>query len=207
MTLRSNLTRGRTYHLLDDHTPRRQAHVDVRSLTQRLQSHAFHEAGHAVLGMLAGLTCEHVKLHRVEQDGFTGWSGVTRWAPSTGRPLDLAVALGAAGEVAALRQLEESGQLNAATARAVQSDHDKQAVISLLAAAGHPVSDSASAARGSFTWEDVRKQARDDVLREWPCITAVALALLADPDFTLSGDQAAQAAGMENPVQRNEPGL
>ncbi|MFJ3883048.1 hypothetical protein ACIPW5_37080 [Streptomyces sp. NPDC090077] len=181
---------------LDEHTPYRHARYQSTPLPLIQRGLAFHEAGHTVLGQLAGFTCELVRVHPITRDGFTGWTGATTWARSFGTYLDVAVVCGAAGQAADLHQLAEAGRLTSETARLCTAEHDKQMALSILAAAGVQVTETGPAPDGGLAWDDVMATARQRVEREWDRITAVAEALLAAPGFTLTGTQAAQIAGI-----------
>ncbi|AXE27903.1 hypothetical protein C0216_30830 (plasmid) [Streptomyces globosus] len=103
---------------------------------------------------------------------------------------------GAAGQAAELHQLAESGRLTPETARLCAADHDKQMALNILTDAGVPVTETGPALDGGLAWDYVMATAQQRVVREWERITAVAEALLAAPDFTLTGTQAAQIAGI-----------
>ncbi|MET9466587.1 hypothetical protein ABZY44_17620 [Streptomyces sp. NPDC006544] len=179
---------------LDQHTPYRNARNQSTPLPLIQRGLAFHEAGHTVLGQLAGFTCERVRVHTVTRDGVTGWTGATTWAQSFGTYLDVAVVCGAAGQAADLHQLAQAGRLTPETASLCTADHDKEMALSILTAAGVPVSETGPAPDGGLAWDQVMATAQQRVDREWDRITAVAEALLAAPDFTLTGVQAAQIA-------------
>lgn len=68
--------------------------------------------------------------------------------------------------------------------------------LSVLTAAGVRVSESSPAPDGGLAWDHVMATAQERVDREWDRITAAAEALLVAPDFTLTGTQAAQIAGI-----------
>ncbi|MFC9816031.1 hypothetical protein ACFVJM_28670 [Streptomyces virginiae] len=181
---------------LDGHTPYRHARYQFTPLPLIQHGLAHHEAGHVVLGQLVGFTCERVRIHMITRDGVTGWTGATTWDRSFGTYLDVAVVCGAAGQAADLYQLSESGRLTPETASLTVADHDKEMALSILSAEGVPVSESGPAPDGGLAWDDVMATAQQRVAREWGRITAVAEALLAAPDFTLTGTQAAQIAGI-----------
>ncbi|MEU3774232.1 hypothetical protein AB0F11_13690 [Streptomyces sp. NPDC032472] len=181
---------------LDHHTPYRHARYEFTPLPLIQRGLAFHEAGHTVLGQLVGFTCERVRVRTITRDGVTGWTGATTWARSFGTYLDVAVVCGAAGQAADLHQLAEAGRLTPETARLCEADHDKQMALSILAAEGIQVSDTNPAPDSGLAWDHVMATAQHIVDREWDRITAVAEALLAAPDFTLTGTQAAQIAGI-----------
>ncbi|MFE9636755.1 hypothetical protein [Streptomyces sp. NPDC006463] len=181
---------------LDKHTPHRHVRYQFTPLPLIQRGLAYHEAGHVVLGQLVGFTCERVRIHTITRDGVTGWTGVTTWARSFGTYLDVAVVCGASGQAADLHQLTESGRLTPETARLTAADHDKEMALSILAAEGVQVSEIGPAPDGGLAWDHVMATAQQRVDREWNRITAVAEALLAAPDFTLTGTQAAQIAAI-----------
>ncbi|MFF3015510.1 hypothetical protein [Streptomyces sp. NPDC057939] len=181
---------------LDQHTPYRHARNVFTPLPLIQRGLAFHEAGHTVLGQLIGFTCERVRIHTIARDGVTGWTGATTWARSFGSYLDIAVVCGASGQAADLHQLAESGRLTPETASLTVADHDKQMTLNILTAAGVPVTETGPAPGGGLAWDHVMATAQHRVDREWARITAVAEALLAASDFTLTGPQAAQIAGI-----------
>ncbi|MEW2415309.1 hypothetical protein AB0953_16560 [Streptomyces sp. NPDC046866] len=181
---------------LDAYTPERQVQQQTMPLPLIQRGLAYHEAGHTVLGMLAGFTCEHTRIYTVTQNGLTGWTGTTTWARSFATYLDVAVVCGASGQAADLHQLAESGRLTPETARLVAADHDKQMALNILAAEGVPVSETDPTPDGGLAWDQVMATAQQRVEREWDRITAVAEALLTAPNFTLSGAAAARIANI-----------
>ncbi|MEU9233579.1 hypothetical protein [Streptomyces subrutilus] len=181
---------------LDEHTPYRHARYQFTPLPLIQRGLAFHGAGHVVLGQLIGFTCERVRIHPITRDGVTGWTGATTWARSFGTYLDVAVVCGASGQAADLHQLAESGRLTPETARLCAADHDKQMALSILTAEGVQVTETSPAPDGGLAWDHVMATAQQRVDREWHRITAVAEALLAAPDFTLTGTKSAQIAAI-----------
>ncbi|MGW7347905.1 hypothetical protein [Streptomyces sp. NPDC054854] len=179
---------------LDEHTPYRHARHQFTPLPLIQRGLAFHEAGHTVLGQLVSFSCERVRIHTVSRDGVTGWTGATTWARSFGSYLDVAVVCGAAGQAADLHQLAQDGRLTPETASLCTADHDKQMALSILNAEGVQVSETGPAPDGGLDWDHVMATAQHRVAIEWDRITAVAEALLAAPDFTLTGTQAALIA-------------
>ncbi|MEU8839947.1 hypothetical protein AB0D97_12570 [Streptomyces roseus] len=184
-------------HSFDDYTPARTGQWQSTPLHLIQRGIAYHEAGHTVLGLLAGFACEYTRVHTIDvgQANAIGWTGSTRWAPSFGTFLDVAVASGAAGQAADVHHLRESGRLTPETARAARADHDKTMVINLLEAAGCPIVEAGPAPGGGLAWDQVMAHAERLVEQEWRRITVVAEAILAAPDFTLSGDEAARLIG------------
>ncbi|OKI61520.1 hypothetical protein [Streptomyces sp. MJM1172] len=183
-------------YTLDEHTPYRHGRYEFTPLPLIQRGLAHHEAGHVVLGQLVGFTCERVRIHTITRGGVTGWTGVTTWARSFGTYLDIAVVCGAAGQAADLHQLTESGRLTPETATLTVTDHDKQMALNILTAEGVQVTETGPAPDGGLAWDHVMATAQQIVDREWARITAVANALLAAPNFTLTGTQAAQIAGI-----------
>ncbi|MFD5884157.1 hypothetical protein [Streptomyces yangpuensis] len=151
---------------------------------------AFHEAGHTVLGQLVGFTCERVLIHPITRDGVTGWTGATTWARSFGSYLDVAVVCGASGQPPSATPAVSPRRRPPLHGRPRQAD-----------GAEHPHRRGRPGHRdrpgdGGLAWDHVMATAQQRVDREWDRITAVAEALLAAPDFTLTGTQAAQIAGI-----------
>lgn len=181
---------------LDDYTPERNGNWQSTPLPLIQRGLAYHEAGHTVLGLLAGFSCEKTRVYTITHNGLTGWTGTTTWARSFATYLDLAVVCGAAGQAADLHQLAESGRLTPATARLAKADHDKRMAINILTAEGILTSETGPAPENGLAWDHVMATAEQTVAREWGRITAVAQALLAAPNFTLTGAEAARVANL-----------
>ncbi|MER5277790.1 hypothetical protein ABT025_18805 [Streptomyces sp. NPDC002809] len=135
------------------------------SLTQEqvllLQAH--HEAGHAVIAIHHGLEVTSLELlPRTEDHG--GWSigGITyvTYFPHEAHQFALQ---GAAGELAALKWLDEQGLHSEETIAAATADHDRDDVIQLLTRDGIQIS-----------WPQVRDRAQTQVDALWSQISAVA---------------------------------
>ncbi|MGW0335504.1 hypothetical protein ACWD0J_27140 [Streptomyces sp. NPDC003011] len=173
-------------------------------LDHQRRAMAFHEAGHAVLGMLAGMRCNHTGLLSYltpspSGDGMaTAWTGLTNWAPYYAVFFDIAVAHGEAGRVAETRYLSQGGLLTVSTEP--DARHDRLAAAALLADVGYRIAAVGEPVPASgTTWEAVTIAAERRCEEEWARITAVADAITAAPYHTVSGDLAAAAAGIPNP--------
>ncbi len=159
---------------------------------------AFHEAGHAVLCMAYGI--------HVITTGIVSWQiengswntvGNTSWEAESVLCRDIAAQC-AAGELAHLRHLRETGRLTAETAQSAEADHDREQAIAILATAGVTLSVD-DAPVGGLSWREVSAVAGRQVDALWSQISALAVELTYRE---LSGDEAAAVAGMTNPPVR-----
>jgi hypothetical protein len=139
-------------------------HAPSLSRTQILRLLAHHEAGHAVVAAHLGLAVTSLELHEYDRDGAWSADGIT-YVTYFPRLADEFAVQGAAGELAAMKWLDERGLLSDETAVAASADHDRTEVVELLAEDGIRVS-----------WPDVRSRALDLVAALWPQIEAVASA-------------------------------
>ncbi|MEU9470445.1 hypothetical protein AB0D78_28275 [Streptomyces avermitilis] len=133
------------------------------SQAQVLLLQAHHEAGHAVVAMNEGLPV--ISLEIRQHDGTDGsWSidGIT-YMTYLPRLADGFALQGAAGELAALRWLDENGLRSEEIVAAANADHDRDQVIELLTQDGIRIS-----------WPDVRNRAQNLVRALWPQIRTVA---------------------------------
>lgn len=160
------------------------------------QGLAFHEAGHAVLCMAYGM--------RVITTGITTWQnesgrqstvGMTSWTAESVPCHDIA-AQAAAGEIAHRRHLAETGALTADTERSADAAHDREHAVAILADAGVSLTEHGGPTPNEISWQEVYAAAEKRVVHLWPQITAVATALVGRE---LTGDEAAEIAGMTNP--------
>ncbi|MEU5476780.1 hypothetical protein [Streptomyces mirabilis] len=190
--------------LLDKFAAGRKPRINFLELDHQRRAMAFHEAGHAVLGMLAGMRCNHTGLLSYLTPSPSGasmataWTGLTNWAPYHASFFDIAVAHGEAGRVAETRYLSQSGLLTALSAP--DARHDRLSAAALLADVGYQIVDMGEPAPASgTTWEAVTIAAERRCEEEWERITAVVDAIMAASYHTVSGDLAAAAAGIPNP--------
>jgi hypothetical protein len=123
---------------------------------------AHHEAGHTVVAIREGLSVASLELREYMEGDAWSADGVT-YMTYFPRLADGFALQGAAGELASLRWLDENGLRSEGTVAAANSDHDRDAVIELLASDGIRIS-----------WTDVRNRAQDMVRALWPQIRAVA---------------------------------
>jgi hypothetical protein len=190
--------------LLDKFAAGRKPRINYLELDHLRRAMAFHEAGHAALGMLAGMRCNHTGLLSYltpspSGDGMvTAWTGLTNWAPYHARFFDIAVAHGEAGRVAEAQYLSQHGLLTALSAP--DARHDRLSAAALLADVGYRIVDIGEPMPASgTTWAAVTSAAERRCAEEWERITAVADAIINASYHTISGDLAAEAAGIPNP--------
>ncbi|MFE2550541.1 hypothetical protein [Streptomyces sp. NPDC059355] len=157
---------------------------------------AFHEAGHAVLGIAYGMHAERVTLF-TWQDPHQGTlvTGSTSWNASGIRPWRFAAQC-AAGEAAQVHFLREQGLWTPKRAAALEAVHDRELAVDVLAQWGFLLGRDHTPAGGK-SWAVVQAIAARSVALLWPGITAVAHALEAHDE--LIGDDAARLAGLANP--------
>ncbi|WP_327335103.1 hypothetical protein OG582_40730 (plasmid) [Streptomyces anulatus] len=157
---------------------------------------AFHEAGHAVLCMAYGMhvITTGIVSWRAENDR---WStvGNTSWESANVLCFDIAAQC-AAGEVAHLRYLRQSGLASAEMTEAALADHDREQAVAILAEAGVSLTEDGGPTKYEISWRKVYATAEQRVADLWPQITAVASVLV---ERELTGDEAAEIAGMTNP--------
>ncbi|MFF3840786.1 hypothetical protein [Streptomyces sp. NPDC001930] len=147
---------------------------------------AHHEAAHAVVAMLGGMRVTSLELREYTED--EGWSadGITfvTYFPRLSRALAVQ---GAAGELAAVKWLEENGLHSEETVAASKADHDRDEVIELLAENDLRIG-LTEADPGDVSWPAVRAIAEALVHRLWPQISTVAHAVI-DRGGHLTGDE------------------
>ncbi|MFI5621549.1 hypothetical protein [Streptomyces sp. NPDC051567] len=185
---------------INDHHTLPTAKPSGLTLSQVQRGLAFHEAAHAVVGMYIGMSCERVSVHRLTRDGRSGWSGVTTWAHCAPVSEFGFAVQAAAGGAADRRQLAAAGLLTAVTLDSCDASHDRDTAVSVLAAAGYTVVLQGAAPGYGCTWTEVEEATEATLDDLWEEITAVALALLATGDLTLTGAQVSAAAGIPNPT-------
>lgn len=167
--------------------------------SQIIASLAYHEAGHAVIGMHYGMSLARTRIYAIDVNGQFGWAGTTTWNRSFVLHFDLAVEL-AAGAVAATRYLRDNNLLTAETARCAAAPHDRDLAFATFAQTGYPFAQNGPTPEGGATWVQALAAARKTTDRLWVRITAVAEALIADQTHELSGAQAAELASIANPA-------
>ncbi|MFD9458741.1 hypothetical protein ACFWBC_37395 [Streptomyces sp. NPDC059985] len=165
---------------------------------QMLRSLSFHEAGHAVVGMVVGINCARSSLFQDEIEGEFCWTGRTVWGKSEPSCFHFA-AMCAAGQVAGLRQLEEAGLLSCEVRKWADAPHDRETAIHSLAGSGYEITLEGPAPANGATWSQVTMYAEALIGQYWNVVTEGAEALLGSPALSLSGDQIAQAVGIANP--------
>ncbi|MFJ4343250.1 hypothetical protein [Streptomyces sp. NPDC088915] len=176
---------------LDDHRTDPALVDSPLTLDQVRAGLAHHEAAHAVVAAELGVPCTRVRVMRVTRHDGTGWTGATSYDNVPVSAYGLAL-IAAAGEHGELRHLAAAGLLSEATARTACSDHDRDTAISAAAALGFTITLDGPAPADpdqGATWTEVSEEAGGIVAELWPAVTAVAAALLASPDFTLTGTE------------------
>jgi hypothetical protein len=171
--------------------------LDGRPADQIVASIAFHEAGHAVIGMTFGMSLSRLRVYTVNVDGYMCWTGTTTWNTCFVPHFDLAVEL-AAGEAAEKRHLLAIGHSLDVAGRLAASPHDRDMAISALARSRYTVTLDGSEpdpATGT-SWARVMTAAAEAVNEAWEQITATAEALIAAPRRELTGAQVADLTGL-----------
>ncbi|MFL4496506.1 hypothetical protein ACJ6WD_35490 [Streptomyces sp. VTCC 41912] len=178
---------------LDDHRTDPAAVDSPLSLEQIRAGLAHHEAAHAVVAAVLGVPCTRVRVMRVVRETGAGWTGATSYENAPVSAYGLAL-IAAAGEHGELHHLEAAGLLTGATARTACAAHDRDTAISAAASLGFTITlDGPPPADpdAGATWTEVSEEARGLVAEQWPAVHAVAAALLAAPDLTITGDDVA----------------
>ncbi|MFE9241779.1 hypothetical protein [Streptomyces sp. NPDC007007] len=176
---------------LDDHRTDPALVGSPLSLDQVRAGLAHHEAAHAVVAAALDVPCTRVRVMRVTRADGTGWTGATSYENAPVSAYGLAL-IAAAGEHGELHHLASAELLTAATARTACSEHDRDTAISAAGSLGFTIVLDGPAPADpdqGATWTEVSEEASDLVTELWPAVTAVAEALLATPDFTLTGDE------------------
>ncbi|MEU6543914.1 hypothetical protein [Streptomyces sp. NPDC046859] len=171
-----------------------------RPTDQVIADIAYHEAGHAVIGMTYGMSLARLRVHTVDRDGYMGWTGTTTWNNCYVACFHLAVEL-AAGEAAAKRHLISSGHPVYVADRLAASPHDRDMAIAALARSNYTVTLDDTEPEGPATgtsWARAMTAADQVVSEAWEQITAIAEALTAAPRRELSGAQVAELTGIAN---------
>lgn len=155
-------------------------------LSAALRSLAFHEAGHAVLGLHYGLEANFVELHAVPELGPSAWSGCVDWPSQRCLEWRYAV-ISQAGEVANRQQLLSDGL----PVEYVDAPHDRDLAETVCATTGYQIA-----------WPEVNAATEALVEALWPKITEVADALLNAPDHRLTGTELNQLVFAHRPHRR-----
>ncbi|MEV7157180.1 hypothetical protein AB0N77_21535 [Streptomyces misionensis] len=162
---------------------------------------AFHEAGHAVVGMTRGMRLKRIRLleERLRRLGQrVRLSGATTWCPGWVDEIDFAVQC-AAGAVAEQAYFESAGLLTPDTASLLDAAHDRDLAVAALARSGFELVLSGPAPAGGASWPAIVQQAARDVERLWGPITAVADALADTPRGLLESADVVRVASLSNP--------
>ncbi len=178
----------------------RVAQLDLRPIDQVIAGIAYHEAGHAIIGMTYGMSLARLRVHTIDVDGHTGWTGATTWNNCYVRCFRLAVEL-AAGEAAAKRHLTGIGHPAYVANRLAASPHDRDMAISALAGSNYTVTTDGTEPSDPATgtsWARVMAAADQAVAQAWGQITATAEALIAAPRRELTGAQVADLTSIAN---------
>lgn len=174
--------------------------ADLRPTDQVIAGIAYHEAGHAIIGMTYGMSLARLRVYTMDIDGYMGWTGSTTWNNCFVRCFHLAVEA-AAGEAAAKRHLISIGHPQYVASSLAASPHDRDMAISALARSNYTVTrdgtEPADPANGT-SWARAMAAADQAVNQAWEQITATAEALLAAPRRELSGAQVANLTGIRN---------
>ncbi|MFF3432477.1 hypothetical protein [Streptomyces sp. NPDC002602] len=176
---------------LDDHRTDPVLVDSPLSLDQIQAGLAHHEAAHAVVAAVLDVPCTRVRVMRVVREAGAGWTGATSYEDAPVSAYGLAL-IAAAGEHGELHHLQAAGLLTEATARTACAAHDRDTAISAAAELGFTITVDGQAPADpdqGATWSEVSEEARDLVAGQWPAVNAVAAALLAAPNFTLTGDE------------------
>ncbi|MDX3279072.1 hypothetical protein [Streptomyces scabiei] len=180
--------------------PTRVTPPDVRTRDQIIASIAYHEAGHAIIGMTFGMSLARLRVHTIDVDGYMGWTGTTTWNNCYVPHFQLAVEL-AAGEAAEKRWMTRTGTPTHIAARLAASPHDRDMAISALARSNYTVTfdgtEPADPATGT-SWARAMAAADHAVEEAWQQITATAEALIAVPRRELTGAEVATLTGTTN---------
>lgn len=178
---------------LDDHFVAPTSVDSTRSRRQIQAAMAHHEAAHAVIAAGYGVRCTRVRVVRVEHETGTGWTGRTTYAGDPVSAYGLAV-IAAAGEHGELLHLEHAGLLTPATRQEARADHDRDTAIGAAASLGYAITVDGPAPADpdeGAAWADVSEYAGRLVAEHWPAVTALAAAIIASPDLSVTGDEAA----------------
>ncbi|MEZ3180775.1 hypothetical protein KYY02_19405 [Streptomyces pimonensis] len=171
-----------------------------RPTDQVITGIAYHEAGHAVIGMTYGMSLARLRVYTMDVDGYMGWTGSTTWNNCFARCFHLAVEL-AAGEAAEKRHLTSVGHPQYVANRLAASPHDRDMAIAALASSNYTVTldgtEHEDPATGT-SWARVMAAADQAVSQAWDQITVTAEALIAAPRREMTGAQVAELTGIRN---------
>ncbi|MFG3123682.1 hypothetical protein ACGFYO_16935 [Streptomyces sp. NPDC048201] len=157
---------------------------------------AFHEAGHAVLGMAYGTRVVRSEVIAWTTDTGWGLSGNTAFEARGTQPWHFAAQC-AAGEVAHIQYLLAYGLWTPERALVCAADHDREQAIDVLDQFGYRL-DRDRVPEGGKSWGMVRGMARRKIGYLWREIRTVAHAM--NERTVLTGDEIAALTGMTNPV-------
>jgi hypothetical protein len=166
---------------------------------QQFRALAYHEAGHAVVGMSVGMSLASIQLITMQRGGRTMRTASTTWNRSVPAEFDFAVQC-AAGGVAETRHLHNEGLMRRSQRK--DAPHDWDNAVAALREVGYTLVRRGRAPQPGATWAEVNAACEKAVTRYWRQIAAVAEALYASPGQRLNGQQAASAARMANPRPR-----
>lgn len=173
---------------------------DMRSRDQIIAAIAYHEAGHAIIGMTYGMSLSRLRVHTVDVDGHMGWTGTTTWNICYVQHFRLAVEL-AAGEAASKRWMTSTGTPAHTAARLAASPHDRDMAISALARSNYTVTPDGTEPtdpENGTSWARAMAAADQAVEEAWQQITATAEALVSVPRRELTGAEVAVLTGITN---------
>ncbi|MFJ8363064.1 hypothetical protein [Streptomyces sp. NPDC093984] len=183
---------------LNDHRGNPKARFDMPLTYEAARlSMAFHEAGHAVLGMAYGMRVitSEVIAWEPEQGGWALTGNTAH--ESSGTPPWQFAAMAAAGEIAQVNYLMSYGLWTPQRAYACTAAHDCEQAIDLLAQFGYRLGRD-HVPEGGKSWGMVRGMARRKVGYLWREIRTVAHAM--NEHSVLTGDEIAGLTGLVNPL-------
>ncbi|MFF1411158.1 hypothetical protein ACFVX6_15415 [Streptomyces sp. NPDC058289] len=192
-----NSTAPQPEHLLD-HKGEPLATVSMHSLPyeQVRLGLAFHEAGHAALSMAYGMQIIDTQVVAWQSaDGTISVTGNTRHVAVDVSPWRYAAQC-AAGELAHVRYLKQTGLWTPELEAGCEARHDRELAIDALAQFGYRLG-RGHTPPGGKSWSHIRRVADRTVALLWPHITTVAHAM--DRQALLTGDEIAQLTGLTNP--------
>jgi hypothetical protein len=189
---------------LDSRVEPRALEASVFPLEENRRRHAFHESGHALVGMRFGLRLDRVRLLEVHvshpQQGILT-SGVTTWGPSAWIGGHRFAVQCAAGSAAERRFAAEAGLLAPGNGHLFTHRHDRETAAAVLAQYGCVLVAEGPAPAHGATWHEATGEAEGLIDDLWPSLTTAAQALLAAEEGFLTGDQVAALPGITNVLQ------
>jgi hypothetical protein len=178
---------------------RHMPHHVAETADQIIANIAYHEAGHAIIGMTYGMSLAQLCVRTVDVDGYMGWTGTTRWNTCYVPHFQLAVEL-ASGEAASKRWMTSTGMPEHTAARHAASPHDRDMAITALAESNYTVTTDGTEPANGTSWARAMDAADQAVADAWQQITATAKALIATPHHVLTGTEVAALTGITNPT-------